>query len=165
MGMPLEMSRLGHLLLSKVIPMAVFTLLLIFWVQGSSPDFANLASGSLDYDRLMHLLYRGLGIVFYAMVAFIYLIRLPSVRTSVNPLAIVVAFVGSFILFLIPFLSPEASVPSPVILTAADLILVLGIALALTSLMYLRRSFSIIPEARQLIVRGPYRVIRHPMYT
>jgi protein-S-isoprenylcysteine O-methyltransferase Ste14 len=35
---------------------------------------------------------------------------------------------------------------------------------ALWSLAYLRRSLSIIPEARRLTTGGPYRLVRHPMY-
>ncbi|HXA30278.1 MAG TPA: isoprenylcysteine carboxylmethyltransferase family protein [Candidatus Angelobacter sp.] len=35
---------------------------------------------------------------------------------------------------------------------------------AIWSLAYLRRSLSIIPEARRLTTGGPYRVVRHPLY-
>jgi protein-S-isoprenylcysteine O-methyltransferase Ste14 len=35
---------------------------------------------------------------------------------------------------------------------------------AIWSLAYLRRSLSIIPEARRLSTGGPYRVVRHPLY-
>jgi protein-S-isoprenylcysteine O-methyltransferase Ste14 len=35
---------------------------------------------------------------------------------------------------------------------------------ALWSLAYLRRSLSIIPEARRLATGGPYRIVRHPLY-
>ena len=35
---------------------------------------------------------------------------------------------------------------------------------ALWSLAYLRRSLSIIPEARRLTTTGPYGVVRHPLY-
>ena len=33
------------------------------------------------------------------------------------------------------------------------------------SLLTLRRSFSVFPEARKLITHGPYRFVRHPLYT
>jgi protein-S-isoprenylcysteine O-methyltransferase Ste14 len=35
---------------------------------------------------------------------------------------------------------------------------------AIWSLAYLRRSLSIIPEARRLATGGPYRIVRHPLY-
>ena len=32
------------------------------------------------------------------------------------------------------------------------------------SILSLRRNFSVLPEARALVQRGPYRIVRHPMY-
>ncbi len=40
-----------------------------------------------------------------------------------------------------------------------------GLFLVLWSMWSLSSSFSIAPAARELIMRGPYRFIRHPMYT
>ncbi len=45
-----------------------------------------------------------------------------------------------------------------------ELLVVLAYALSLSALFYLRRSFAIFVEVRSLVRRGPYRVIRHPMY-
>jgi len=39
-----------------------------------------------------------------------------------------------------------------------------GTAGAIATLAWLGRSFSILPQARQLVTRGPYAVIRHPLY-
>lgn len=39
-----------------------------------------------------------------------------------------------------------------------------GLAYALFALLYLRRSFSVLPEARELVTGGPYAVTRHPLY-
>jgi protein-S-isoprenylcysteine O-methyltransferase Ste14 len=41
---------------------------------------------------------------------------------------------------------------------------VLGAALALVAFLSLGSNFSIVPEGRSLVVTGPYRWIRHPMY-
>jgi protein-S-isoprenylcysteine O-methyltransferase Ste14 len=40
----------------------------------------------------------------------------------------------------------------------------LGEAFAVYSMLYLGRSFSIFAEARNLVTRGPYRYVRHPLY-
>jgi protein-S-isoprenylcysteine O-methyltransferase Ste14 len=32
------------------------------------------------------------------------------------------------------------------------------------ALMHLRSSLSIIPEVRRLVIGGPYRLVRHPLY-
>lgn len=39
-----------------------------------------------------------------------------------------------------------------------------GILLAVLSLTYLGRSFAILPAIRNTVVRGPYRIVRHPAY-
>jgi protein-S-isoprenylcysteine O-methyltransferase Ste14 len=39
-----------------------------------------------------------------------------------------------------------------------------GSILATVVLLYLGRSFSILPEARRLVVTGPYHFVRHPLY-
>jgi protein-S-isoprenylcysteine O-methyltransferase Ste14 len=44
------------------------------------------------------------------------------------------------------------------------LLLASGPALALLSLFYLRRSFSVTPQADRLCRCGPYAIVRHPMY-
>jgi protein-S-isoprenylcysteine O-methyltransferase Ste14 len=41
---------------------------------------------------------------------------------------------------------------------------VLGGAIAAGSLLHLRRSFAVLPSVRRLVVSGPYRVLRHPLY-
>ena len=43
-------------------------------------------------------------------------------------------------------------------------LLVIGISIQIVGIFYLRRSFSIMTEARELVVKGIYRFMRHPMY-
>jgi protein-S-isoprenylcysteine O-methyltransferase Ste14 len=61
--------------------------------------------------------------------------------------------------------------PNPVLLTPPALVRDIAAPLALAAfalgvygLLFLRRSLSIIPEARRLVTGGPYRLIRHPLY-
>lgn len=46
----------------------------------------------------------------------------------------------------------------------ASWLFALGGGLALTSFAYLGRSFAVLPALRAVVVRGPYRVVRHPAY-
>jgi len=54
--------------------------------------------------------------------------------------------------------------PSTGVTEVGLVITVLGAALALVAFLSLRSNFSIVPEVRSLVVTGPYRWIRHPMY-
>ncbi|MCE9546002.1 MAG: isoprenylcysteine carboxylmethyltransferase family protein [Planctomycetia bacterium] len=47
---------------------------------------------------------------------------------------------------------------------AGKILFAMGAIVALSSLMFLGRSFAIFPVAMRLIERGPYRLLRHPAY-
>jgi protein-S-isoprenylcysteine O-methyltransferase Ste14 len=46
----------------------------------------------------------------------------------------------------------------------ANVLFLFGGALAIASLATLGRSFSVLPALRDVVSRGPYRVVRHPAY-
>lgn len=54
--------------------------------------------------------------------------------------------------------------PPDELIFLASLLSIAAFAFALYGLGYLRRSLSIIPEARRLVTGGPYRIVRHPLY-
>jgi len=60
-------------------------------------------------------------------------------------------------------LLPRAELPAALALVAALLVLV-GMGGAFVTLFWLKRAFSILPEARELVMAGPYRFVRHPLY-
>ncbi|MHC4916138.1 MAG: methyltransferase family protein [Planctomycetota bacterium] len=47
---------------------------------------------------------------------------------------------------------------------AAQVLFAAGTALAIPSLCCLGRSFAVLPALRQVVARGPYRLLRHPAY-
>ena len=47
---------------------------------------------------------------------------------------------------------------------ASSVLLLVGDTLIIVILLRLGRSFSLVPQARRLVRRGPYRLIRHPLY-
>jgi protein-S-isoprenylcysteine O-methyltransferase Ste14 len=53
---------------------------------------------------------------------------------------------------------------SPVLLLAGDAVAVSGCVWVLASVLALGRCFGVLPEARGLVTRGPYRLVRHPVY-
>jgi protein-S-isoprenylcysteine O-methyltransferase Ste14 len=58
---------------------------------------------------------------------------------------------------------PDSGTP-PVLLLAGDAVAVAGSVWIFASVLALGRCFGVLPEARGLVTRGPYRVVRHPVY-
>jgi protein-S-isoprenylcysteine O-methyltransferase Ste14 len=50
------------------------------------------------------------------------------------------------------------------LLLVGDVVAVCGCAWLLASVFVLGRCFGVLPEARGLVLRGPYRLVRHPVY-
>jgi len=148
------------LLFGRVLPLLVFGFLLA--VQGELLLGGLPALGG-GVPAQLGLLKRFLTVVFLSMVLIIYTLRPPAARTNRNPAAVLVAFVGSFCLYVIPLL-PNGSPARVDLLLAGDVLLVAGLLLSVYSLASLRSSFSLVPEARRLVTRGPYRWVRHPLY-
>jgi protein-S-isoprenylcysteine O-methyltransferase Ste14 len=72
------------------------------------------------------------------------------------------ALIGTFLITAI-VLFPRCELSLPLSVASTFLILV-GDGFAVVALVQLRRSFSIMPEARELVTLGPYRFVRHPLY-
>jgi protein-S-isoprenylcysteine O-methyltransferase Ste14 len=53
---------------------------------------------------------------------------------------------------------------SPAILGVSIGLIAVGCAVSAYTVWHLGRSLSIMPEARQLVTSGPYRIVRHPLY-
>jgi protein-S-isoprenylcysteine O-methyltransferase Ste14 len=87
--------------------------------------------------------------------------RGPSRRPSRDPVAFAAcaAAVGGIVLLEAP---PESAATSLVL--AGDLVAFLACVWLLVSVVSLGRCFGVLPEARGLVTRGPYRIVRHPVY-
>jgi protein-S-isoprenylcysteine O-methyltransferase Ste14 len=132
---------------------AYTTLALALWVRSRE-------LGLLMLPSLLHEL----------LTAAAFLTRAPARRSSTGWIPRAVGYAHTF-LFL-AFLQ-VASIWHPEWVTAGDNqdAKLAGSYLWLTSsiiglwpLWYLRRSFSLEPEARNLVIAGPYRLARHPIY-
>jgi len=101
-------------------------------------------------------------LTFFSMLVVMYVIRLPTKKADRRPLVILVSFVGTFGVVATSFLPGTPHGPLSVLLS--DLLITAGMAWAVWGLAYLRRSFSIIPEARRLVTGGPFALSRNPLY-
>jgi protein-S-isoprenylcysteine O-methyltransferase Ste14 len=72
------------------------------------------------------------------------------------------AFMGTFLITVI-VLFPRCDL-APAAGCVSTLLVLFGDSIATAVLIQLRRSFSIMAEARQLTISGAYRFVRHPLY-
>jgi len=99
---------------------------------------------------------------FYALIIWCYLRRGPAVATSRSISASVIAVLATFTPFAFPLLAGAA--PGTARQLTADVLLVAGTAWSVWSLRYLGKNLSVIAQARGVADRGPYRLVRHPLY-
>ncbi|HLQ62796.1 MAG TPA: isoprenylcysteine carboxylmethyltransferase family protein [Candidatus Acidoferrales bacterium] len=143
---------------SRLIPACIFSFFLVAKLLAVA---ASLPSAGRPSDYL-DTLNQALSLAYFAMLVVLYAVRLPRRGSDRRLLVILVSFVGTFsILFasLLPRVPPRAGLS-----LFADLLITAGLAWSVWGLAYLRRSFSILPEARRLVTGGPYRLSRHPIY-
>jgi len=91
------------------------------------------------------------------------LFRRPPVRVTPQPLYWLVAFVGSYYGFLTVSILTEGVALAPSLLT--DGLSLLSIVLDGYARITLGRNIGFVPAERRLVMAGPYRVVRHPIYS
>jgi protein-S-isoprenylcysteine O-methyltransferase Ste14 len=143
---------------SRVLPALFFSLflarqLLFVW------DGLHSLRQPNDY---LFLIQQSLALAYFTMLVVLYSVRLPKRGTDQRLGVVIIAFTGTFSAIAASFL-PGGERRDALVLPA-DILATIGLAYSVWGLAYLRRSFSIIPEARRLVTGGPYSLSRHPVY-
>lgn len=101
-------------------------------------------------------------LLFFLLAITLLIIRRPALRKS-EGIAPRLAGVLGCVMPLTVLAPPRAEVSyaTSVLLSALG---VVGIVGSIYTMLWLGRSFSVLPQARGLVTDGPYRVVRHPLY-
>jgi len=101
-------------------------------------------------------------LVFFVTLGWLMLVRPQAIAKQDGAIPTIIAFSGTYAVWLMPFLPSATLSPSMQMISA-------GVSLAgslsiVYAVLHLGKSFSIVPQARKLVVGGPYRFVRHPLY-
>lgn len=146
-----------NVVLGRVLPCAFFGGLAAFTVWGANVEqatagesFGNAARFASDLAMFF----------FYALVCITYFGRLPR-RAGKRGALVVAVTLGPLLCFLV---AAGRHASHPMLDAVSAILVAIGASYALVSLAYLRASFSILPEARELVTNGPFALSRHPVY-
>jgi protein-S-isoprenylcysteine O-methyltransferase Ste14 len=146
------------LLLGRLAPSLFFSLFLARQLILLGGGFHGIRQPS----DLLFLGQQALALAYFTMLVVLYAVRLPQRGTDHRLMVIFIAFSGTFAAISASFL--PGGTRREGLIVPADILATAGLAYSVWGLAYLRRSFSIIPEARRLVTGGPYSLSRHPVY-
>jgi protein-S-isoprenylcysteine O-methyltransferase Ste14 len=112
---------------------------------------------------LAHVVAATLALLVYLLMVSAYLLRREQAASDTSLLARCVAVCVTFLPFALPLWPGRALSTRMEFLASA--VLLVGLAGCVWSLRHLWTSFSVIPQSRHLVSEGPYRFVRHPLYT
>jgi len=165
---PYDLQWFRYLLFGRAVPAAVFGL--IAWLQVSTRLIPTMqrAVAHPDVDTVARAVQVLVFLLFAAIPVVIYVTRPAPTAGDRSMPARLAAFLGTFLLLMLPFLGVAAG---PALYESKAVGATIGAALtvaawlfAVVTLLFLRHNLSVTPEARSLVTAGPYRWIRHPLY-
>ncbi len=154
-----EATPWGGLLLGNAWPAYLFALPLLVRAW----NLLHATRADTLHDQAL-LLQETVTVVFLALVVVLFAIRRRAIKGQrANWQAGGVALLGTFLLNVVAFLPIEASTSTEGLLVSSVIVIV-GTLFTIWSLATLGRCFGLFPEVRGLVLRGPYRLVRHPVY-
>jgi len=134
----------------------------VFSLFGLAPQFEDALALEPRWFSLLQIAALASNVCYFALVIVLVVLRRMPVAKSAGILPRVVALLAANLLIVVALL-PRAPLSAPALATAT--VLTGGGTIAeIVILLWLGRSFTILPEARRLVTSGPYRHIRHPLY-
>jgi len=159
-------GKLRNWIFSRALPAAPLLILVIWQIWWLGADSRLLVTHP-TLALAIGCLRSGLYIAFLLIPAVVLLLHHPPAASDDRLLIRALAIVTTFFLILLGLLAPSGpvlfSIPLTVEAVAFAMTLV-GVALGVYAMATLGMNFSLWPEARRLVVCGPYRLVRHPIY-
>jgi protein-S-isoprenylcysteine O-methyltransferase Ste14 len=142
-----------------MVPLCAFVVLVnVFGI------YRGLRLTSLDAIKLLSSINAVLVTCFYALVVTQYLSRPTARRTSRSFADNAIAVITS--LLPLALVAIVGNVRTGAVLAVSGAVIgIAGLVFSVYSLRILGRSFSVIPQARVVVMNGPYKHLRHPLYT
>lgn len=101
-------------------------------------------------------------LAFFALSIVLYVLRYIPQRAALGFFPRFAAVAGTF--SSLGFLLLPSQELSSALYLASLFLLLAGIVFSIFALLALGRSISLLPEARRLVTKGPYALVRHPLY-
>jgi protein-S-isoprenylcysteine O-methyltransferase Ste14 len=139
------------LLGARAIPTLLFTVMVVVQVEA-------IARTSSVSGAAFHALSGALWVMFTVLIN----IRPAPVRRDRAPVGVAVALLSQLTMISVGLFGADAGTGMRVLVS--DSLLFAGLAFSIASVAVLGRCFGILPDVRGLVVRGPYRLVRHPLY-
>lgn len=107
-------------------------------------------------------LFHALSATLWGLFIVLINIRPAPVRRNKAPLGVIVALTSQLAVLAVGLFG--ARTDGGVAVLASDVLLIAGLTFAICSVLALGRCFGVLPDVRGLVVHGPYRLVRHPLY-
>ena len=146
------------LVLGRILPALFFAVFVADQLLQVGPSLQSARTPG-DYLFVARQL---LALSYFSMLVVLYSTRRPAKGTDHRLAVVFVAFSGTFSILAAGLL--PGGTRRELLVLPGDLLATAGLAYSVWALAFLRRSFSIIPQARRLVTGGPYRLSRHPVY-
>jgi protein-S-isoprenylcysteine O-methyltransferase Ste14 len=136
---------------SRLIPTLLFSTMATVSILGA-------AAAPSPSAAIFHSLSAALWGLFIVLIN----IRPAPLRRNRSPVGVMVALLSQVSVIAVGLFG--ARTDGGVAVIASDLLLIAGLSFAIGSVIVLGRCFGILPDVRGLVTRGPYRLVRHPLY-
>lgn len=150
-------------LLGRIGIVGFFTFAAVMKFNAVRAAFANLTGSQADFE-VLRLISGIANLAFLVLIVMMTVFRLKPLKSQDGLEPRITALAGTFAMILLTLMPPAVPVP-PAVVAIAIVLLLIGCSLSAFVMIWLGRSFSIMPEARRLVTRGPYAIVRHPLYS